>query len=142
MPDFISLSLTAIFLSLGCIHLYWVFGGNWGSDSVVPQLELEGRPAFIPGVGITFLMVLVFWSMAAVILAFSGFFQTPIERKIYRWCVAAISAIFFLRAFGDFRYVGFFKKVRGTKFAYWDTRIYSPLCLGIGILTSYLAITQ
>ena len=30
---------------------------------------------------------------------------------------------------GNFRLVGFFKKVRGTRFATLDTRYYSPLCL-------------
>ena len=29
---------------------------------------------------------------------------------------------------GDFRTVGFFKKVRATRFAQLDSRIYSPLC--------------
>ena len=33
------------------------------------------------------------------------------------------------RAIGDFKYVGFFKRVRGSKFARMDTLVYSPLCL-------------
>jgi hypothetical protein len=30
---------------------------------------------------------------------------------------------------GEFNYVGFFKKVKDTEFAKWDTKLFSPLCL-------------
>jgi hypothetical protein len=33
------------------------------------------------------------------------------------------------RTVGDFKYVGLFKRVRGTPFARLDTLLYSPLCL-------------
>lgn len=33
------------------------------------------------------------------------------------------------RAVGDFRLVGFFKKVKGSEFALMDTLLYSPLCV-------------
>ena len=46
----------------------------------------------------------------------------------------AIGGIFLLRAVGDFRYVGFFKKVKNTAFARNDTRYYSPLCLLLGVI--------
>ena len=36
-----------------------------------------------------------------------------------------------MRAIGDFRYVGFFKRVRGSRFARMDTTLYSPLCLAL-----------
>lgn len=45
-----------------------------------------------------------------------------------------ISGIFFIRAIGDFKYVGFTKKIRDTEFAKLDTLIYSKLCLVIAIL--------
>ena len=44
-----------------------------------------------------------------------------------------IAALFLLRAIGEFKYVGFFKKVNTTKFAKMDTKYYSPLCLFIAI---------
>jgi hypothetical protein len=47
------------------------------------------------------------------------------------------------RAMGDFNYVGFFKRVRGTRFARMDTLLYSPLCLalavGVAAVTFYSA---
>ena len=45
-----------------------------------------------------------------------------------------ISLLFLLRTIGDFRYVGFFKSVTDTNFARWDTILFSPLCLFIGIV--------
>ena len=41
--------------------------------------------------------------------------------------------MFAARAIGERRYVGFFKRVRTTEFAWWDTRVYSPLCAGISV---------
>ena len=47
---------------------------------------------------------------------------------------------FALRALGDFRYLGFFKSIRGTPFAYYDTWFYSPLfvCLAVICATASL----
>jgi hypothetical protein len=44
-----------------------------------------------------------------------------------------------VRAIGDFNYVGFFKRRRGTRFAHLDTRLYSPLALGLGLGTAIVA---
>ncbi len=33
---------------------------------------------------------------------------------------------------GDFKWVGFFKRKKGTVFAKWDTVLYSPLCFLLG----------
>jgi hypothetical protein len=40
-----------------------------------------------------------------------------------------IPIIFLLRAVGEFKYIGFFKKIKKTTFAHWDDRLFSPLCL-------------
>jgi hypothetical protein len=47
-----------------------------------------------------------------------------------------MSAVLFLRAVGDFRAVGFSKRVRDTRFAWWDTRLFSPLCLAMAVLAA------
>jgi len=44
-----------------------------------------------------------------------------------------LASVFLARAIGDFRFVGFFKRVHGSRFAHWDTALYSPLCLVIGL---------
>ena len=60
-----------------------------------------------------------------------------------RWVVAfgaPVTAVVLLaRSIGDFRYIGFFKRVRDTRFAKLDTRIYSPIALLLGIATAVVA---
>ena len=45
------------------------------------------------------------------------------------WLSYALAAGLLARAVGEFKYVGFFKRVRGSRFARLDTLLYSPLCL-------------
>lgn len=51
-----------------------------------------------------------------------------------------VPGIFLLRAIGEFKYVGFFKKIRSTSFAKRDSKYYAPLCLGIGIIGFIVAL--
>jgi hypothetical protein len=44
-----------------------------------------------------------------------------------------------LRAVGDWKYVGFFRRASESAFAYWDLRLYSPLCLFIAVAALVLA---
>lgn len=43
------------------------------------------------------------------------------------------------RAIGEFRHVGFFKRVRGTRFARLDTIFCSPLCLALAVGVALVA---
>ncbi|WP_307347298.1 DUF3995 domain-containing protein [Metabacillus malikii] len=45
-----------------------------------------------------------------------------------------ITFIFFLRAIGDFKYLGFTKKIKNTNFSKYDTALYTPLCLYLGLI--------
>jgi len=54
----------------------------------------------------------------------------------------AITTIFLIRAIGEFKYIGFFKKIKTTTFGQMDTKFYSPLCLIIsflGVILQYLS---
>lgn len=66
----------------------------------------------------------------------------PIPLFVSKYGLGIIAAIFLIRAIGEFKYVGFFKKVKHTKFWQSDTRYYSPLCLGIGVLTIILQLMK
>jgi hypothetical protein len=63
-----------------------------------------------------------------------------------QWFVAnglwLIAGVFMLRAIGEFKYVGFFKKVRKTAFGLNDTKFYSPLCLLIGLLMMIIQLNK
>ena len=59
------------------------------------------------------------------------------------WMVAlgapVVAVVLLVRAIGDFRYIGFFKRVRGTRFARLDTRYFSPVALMLGAATAAIA---
>lgn len=57
---------------------------------------------------------------------------------LQRWGVWAVAGLFALRALGDFRYVGFFKKINHTHFAHMDSRYYSPLCVWLALSSAYI----
>lgn len=46
--------------------------------------------------------------------------------------LAGVGILFLLRAIGERRYVGIFKRVRGTPFAKNDDRVFVPLCIFVG----------
>jgi hypothetical protein len=73
--------------------------------------------------------------MAAVVaIRLSGWNVISALPHISRTGAWVLVVLFALRAVGDFRYVGFFKRVRGTPFGRRDTIAYSPLCAILALL--------
>jgi hypothetical protein len=122
---------TLLFLILSSIHTYWAFGGKWGSTAVIPT-STNDQPAFMPGKFITLIVALGLFSFAVVTLSNLGIFNLWIDSHYFRFVMWTITIIFYLRALGDFKQVGFSKKIKGTRFANNDTKFYSPLCLYLG----------
>jgi hypothetical protein len=66
---------------------------------------------------------------ALVIAAAAGWISVPVSAGLLRWAAYGVAAVFVLRAIGEFRHVGFFKRNRGSRFARLDSWLYSPLCV-------------
>lgn len=115
----------AVFVFLACLHFYWAAFGTGASSAAVP--EVDGAPAFKPSKAGTAAVGLVLLGTAAIVLL-------HVELLL-----AGAAAVLALRAIGDFRLVGFFKRVKGSKFARMDTLLYSPLCLALGAALALLA---
>ena len=120
-----------LLLLISGVHFYWVLGGTWGLRNVVPEQE-EGTRAFQPGRLAALVVAVLFGGMAFFYLFKIG--QLPaanplVPGRVSQYGLWLLAGIFMLRAIGDFRYVGFTKKVRSTRFAELDTWFYSPLCL-------------
>ena len=132
-----ALLLCTIFLMLSAVHVYWLIGDFSGLEGVVPSRD--GKALFQPG-KISTLAVAVALFLAAVIALWRGS-SSPIgpawAPRIGIWVVAAVFAV---RAIGDFRYVGLFKRVRDTRFARNDSLFFSPLCLVIAAMAVWLAV--
>ncbi|MCE2998179.1 MAG: DUF3995 domain-containing protein [Cyclobacteriaceae bacterium] len=117
----------AIFLTLGVLHFYWALGFTWALDVVVPA-KPTGEKMLSPSAAASTVVGLGLSMMAAVHLANARLWLTEFPYVI-KYSTMAIAIIFFLRAFGDFKWVGLFKKITTTSFAKNDTRYYVPLCL-------------
>lgn len=89
----------------------------------------------MPGVLPTLIVALGLLEIGFFILIKSRLILFNIPLWLDNYGLWIIAGIFILRAIGEFNYVGFFKKIKQTKFGKNDTKYYSPLCLTIGILT-------
>ncbi|HZN91287.1 MAG TPA: DUF3995 domain-containing protein [Myxococcales bacterium] len=119
----------AVLFLLSSLHVYWALGGRRGLAVAVPQREPGGPPAFIPGAPITFAVAAGLALGGVVALGLGRCLQPQYVPDSWLRVLGAAGAVAFgARALGDFRLVGFFKKVRGTPFARWDSALYSPLC--------------
>jgi hypothetical protein len=129
----LSIILSLTFVVLGFLHLYWALGGTFGFAASLPTKATGERvlnPTKIDSSLIAFgLMVFgVFYILKADLIHFNQ------PAWVLKYGGFIISGVFFLRAIGEFRYVGFFKKVKHTVFGKLDTKYFSPLCLAIAII--------
>lgn len=127
----LAILLISVFVFLASVHVYWAFGGRIAKVAAIP--ELRGAPSFVPGRIATLLVALSLFSCAALVGAASGFIETPVPAVAIQWSCFGLALLLLLRAIGDFRLVGFFKTVRGSRFAWLDSALYSPLCLALAL---------
>ena len=126
--------LALIFAALAAVHVAWAAGSGGRVEGFVPSDG--GRPLVTPGPLATLAVAAVRAAAALVVLCRAGlvwFGQPPALARIGIWIIALLFAA---RAVGEFRYVGFFKHVRDTRFARRDTWIFSPLCVVIAALAA------
>ncbi len=129
-----------ILLLAAALHVYWAAGGKTGKAAAVPTVE--GRALIRPSALATAMVAAGLCAIAVLValrvdwLKFPGLASDNVFVRIAVWLLAAVFA---LRAIGDFRYVGFFKRVRDGKFARLDTLAYSPLCAALAVLLGIAA---
>ncbi len=133
----LALAVAGVFGVLAGFHVYWLFGGKAAGSAAIP--EVDGRPAFEPGALATIGVTLALSGCAVLTLALGGWVVFPLPEPWTTGLGYAMATAFFLRAIGEFRLVGFFKRVRGTRFARWDTWLFSPLCLALALAVFFLA---
>ena len=139
MKPFLSILLSSVFITLSILHLYWVFGGKKGLNKALPT-EKDGKRVLNPKKH-EILMV----SIGLLVFSFYYFLKTEIltielPKFVSEYSGWIISIIFCIRAIGDFKYVGFFKKVKNTEFGKFDTKYFSYISLLIGVIGVLLQI--
>ena len=118
--------VVVVLVSLSLLHVYWGFGGRLAWLSVLP--EVESRPLFVPTAAQSFGVATALALAALVLAGAAGLIVVPVSNGLLRIGSYGVAAVFALRAIGEFRHVGFFKRNRGTRFARMDSWLYSPLC--------------
>jgi len=132
MVEMIAWLVGGILFFLSVLHFYWAFGGKKGNHAVIPTNGAEKlfQPSPIGTSVVGLLLALAAW----IALEWSGAVKTQLFSDVLLllggWVVAAV---FIIRGIGDFKWVGLFKRKKGTVFAKWDSMLYSPLCLLLGI---------
>ena len=142
MTTVIAIILFLIFLFISSIHFYWAFGGQWGSDAVLPTRADNNTKVLNPSILPSLIVAFGLLGFGLFILVMSGLISYNIPQWLNNYGLWIIVSIFTLRAIGDFNYVGFFKKIKHTKFGKNDTKYFSPLCLTIGVLTIILELIK
>jgi hypothetical protein len=134
----------ALLTALSGLHLYWAAGGRAGAEVVVPR-----EPGFTlrPTRGATLAVAVALAVAALIMIGQAGWVQgvgsggrAEWLRPALRLAALGMALVFAARAIGDFRYLGFFKRRRNSRFARWDTRLYSPLCTLLAVLALLAAL--
>ncbi len=134
----LAIGLALVFGALSLLHVAWAVGIRVGRGTAIPERE-DGAPTFRPGPASTFAVAGLLFVAALLVTQRVGLGRGWIPAALVVPGCWVLAAAFILRAIGEFRYVGFFKRVRSTAFARMDTRYYSPLALLIGLSAAFLA---
>jgi hypothetical protein len=114
------------FVALALWHFYMAFVPGSG-EGAVPSVE--DRQLFRPTRHATVLVGIILLLFSALVAATAGMISVGVPQVVLSWLSYVLAAGLLARAVGEFKYVGFFKRVHNTKFARLDTLLYSPLCL-------------
>jgi hypothetical protein len=142
MPLILALAIIAFAAGF---HLHWALGGRVGFPVSLPQ-RADGTPVMAhrlpwwrPAAGA---VALALAALAWLLLAYTGHLPPPLPRGPARAALLVAAAAFALRALVPNPYVGFLKSLRGTRWARYDTRLYSPLFLLLGLLVAWIALER
>lgn len=127
LASFAALLTVAVLAALSLLHVYWGFGGRIGWLASLP--EVDRKPLFVPTPAQSFGVAAALALAIVILAAAGGWIALPVSAGLLRIGSYGVAAVFALRAIGEFRHVGFFKRNRGSRFARMDSWLYSPLCL-------------
>ena len=137
MNTTLGLIVTSVFVTLALWHFGMALWPAARSSGSVPSES--GKPLFVPSSAATSAVGVVLLVFAALVAATSGLIEVRLPERVLSWASYALALGLLARAVGEFRYVGFFKRVRGSRFARLDTLLYSPLCLLLAVGVALVA---
>ncbi len=123
-----------IFFLLALIHFYWAFGGKSWYEAVLPTSS-NGLHRMNPSKLSAFIIAFGLLLFAIITIGNLGLFRRYINTFFFQVGSLIIAVVFFLRSMGDFKFFGFFKTIKATRFGVADTQFFTPLCLCICLLS-------
>ena len=129
--------VSSVFVLLAVWHFRMALLPSPGVNGAVPSVS--GKPLFVPSARATMLVGVVLLLFACLVAATAGLVELGISARVLSWLCYALAVGLLARAVGEFKYVGFFKRVRGSKFAKLDTLLYSPVCLLLAVGVAVIA---
>ena len=136
----LALVLCTVFVTLAVWHFWMAMVPRSGEPVAVPTVD--GKPLFAPSRRATVAVGLVLLLFALLVVATARVVPLGLPAAALVWPSYALAAGLLARAVGEFKYLGFFKRVRGSKFATLDSFVYSPLCLLLAIGVALVALNS
>lgn len=130
--------VSSVFVVLALWHFRMALQSGFGSSGAVPSVQ--GKPLFVPSRAATVAVGVALLLFVGLVAATSGAVSLGLPQAVLRWLSLALAAGLFARAVGEFKYVGLFKRVRGSRFATLDSFVYSPLCLLLSVGVASVAL--
>ena len=135
----------AIIAFAAAFHLNWALGGRVGLSVSLPKRP-DGMPVMAhrlhwwrPAAGA---VAAGLAALGALALAVDGHLPLPVPPEIARTALGLIGAAFMLRAIVPTPWTGFFKRIRSTRWARYDSWLYSPLFLLLGVMLLIIAMRR
>lgn len=126
-----------VFVALAAWHVRMALGSSSARSGAVPSVS--GEPLWVPSVQATLAVAVALLVFACLVAAMARFISVGIPQRTLAWLCYALALGLVARAIGEFKYLGFFKRVTGSKFARLDTLLYSPLCLLLAVGVTFVA---
>ncbi|HYI47012.1 MAG TPA: DUF3995 domain-containing protein [Allosphingosinicella sp.] len=116
-------------------HLHWALGGRLGYSVSLPQ-RADGTQVMAKRIGwwrpAAAAIALGLILLGALAMAVAGHLALPLPPGAARGILILAGAAFILRALVPTQWTGFFKRIRSTRWARYDSRLYCPLFLLLG----------
>lgn len=138
MNTALAVVVCVIFIGLALWHFRMAFAPTLAESGAVPTIE--GKPLFVPSRRATVAVGFALLLAAALVAITAGLIPLAVPRVVPVSLSCALALGLLGRAIGEFKYLGFFKRVRGTRFARLDTLVYSPLCLLLSVGVALVAV--
>jgi hypothetical protein len=124
-----------IIVFAAAFHLHWALGGRFGYSVSLPQRP-DGEPVMAHRIawwrraagGVALGLVL----LGALAVTVGSRLASPMPPGIAKAALVLTGAAFVLRAIIPTPWTGFFKRIRSTRWARYDSWLYSPLFLLLG----------